>query len=546
MTILAAQPHVKALLDQYDVPSASATELLCARHPRKHTAFTFVNAELSASSISYGELLDSAERLAAAFAELGIGPGDRVATLMGKTRDFVVTLMAIWHLGAVHVPLFTAFAPPQIALRLNGSRAKAVVCDAANLPKLKPSGDLSADGGRTTIVSGVAPTSPGEVALDALMASSASPSQPARLGGDAPLVQLYTSGTTGAPKGVLVPIRALAAFHAYLQFGLDVVPGDVYWNAADPGWAYGLYYGVLAPLATGVPAIMVTAGFSPELTWSVLARYGVTNFAAAPTVYRALRAGTDRQPQGVRLRCASSAGEPLTPEVNEWAVEALGVAVHDHYGQTETGMLVNNHHHPSLRSSLKPGSMGRPMPGWSVRVLRDVEQAVAAAPGEPGVLAVDTAGSPLAWFTGYVDDPARSREKFSADRRWYLTGDLASVDEAGRFHFSSREDDVIIMAGYRIGPFEVESVIARHPDVAECAVVAAPDDIRGEVLEAYVVTRTAVDSRQLEAEVQRLVKTEFAAHAYPRAVHVVDHLPKTPSGKVQRFALRQQRNAASG
>ncbi|WP_431910933.1 AMP-binding protein [Amycolatopsis thermoflava] len=546
MTILAAQPHVKALLDQYDVPSASATELLCARHPRKHTAFTFVNAELSASSISYGELLDSAERLAAAFAELGIGPGDRVATLMGKTRDFVVTLMAVWHLGAVHVPLFTAFAPPQIELRLNGSRAKAVVCDAANLPKLKPSADLSADGGRTTIVSGAAPTSPGEVALDALMASSASPSQPARLGGDAPLVQLYTSGTTGAPKGVLVPIRALAAFHAYLQFGLDVVPGDVYWNAADPGWAYGLYYGVLAPLATGVPAIMVTAGFSPELTWSVLARYGVTNFAAAPTVYRALRAGTDRQPQGVRLRCASSAGEPLTPEVNEWAVEALGVAVHDHYGQTETGMLVNNHHHPSLRSSLKPGSMGRPMPGWSVRVLRDVEQAVAAAPGEPGVLAVDTAGSPLAWFTGYVDDPARSREKFSADRRWYLTGDLASVDEAGRFHFSSREDDVIIMAGYRIGPFEVESVIARHPDVAECAVVAAPDDIRGEVLEAYVVTRTAVDSRQLEAEVQRLVKTEFAAHAYPRAVHVVDHLPKTPSGKVQRFALRQQRNAASG
>jgi acetyl-CoA synthetase len=217
--------------------------------------------------------------------------------------------------------------------------------------------------------------------------------------------------------------------------------------------------------------------------------------------------------------------------------------VFDHYGQTEAGMLVNNHHHPALRRPLKPGSMGQPMPGWTVRVLWADRDEV-APPGTVGRLAADLPASPLTWFRGYAGNPAKSAEKFTGDGRWYLTGDVASADDEGYIHFSARDDDVIIMAGYRIGPFEVESVLATHPAVAECAVIAVPDEVRGEVLEAFVVPAAGQPgSAELEGQLQRHVKDRYAAHAYPRAVHFVAELPKTPSGKVQRFVLRQRRRA---
>jgi acetyl-CoA synthetase len=193
-------------------------------------------------------------------------------------------------------------------------------------------------------------------------------------------------------------------------------------------------------------------------------------------------------------------------------------------------MLVNNHHHPDLRQELRPGSMGRPMPGWSVTVL------------EPNRIAVDMKASPLAWFFGYHENPGATAERFSPDGRWYFTGDTGRVDAEGRFWFQSRDDDVIIMAGYRIGPFEVESVLATHPAVAECAAIAAPDELRGEALEACVVLRDGWEpSERLTAELQELVKRRYAAHAYPRAVHFLDMLPKTPSGKIQRYLLRRRR-----
>jgi acetyl-CoA synthetase len=248
-------------------------------------------------------------------------------------------------------------------------------------------------------------------------------------------------------------------------------------------------------------------------------------------------------PSNIKLRCASSAGEPLTPEVNEWSIAAFGVAVHDHYGQTEMGMLINNHHHPALHKPLKAGSMGQSMPGWTAVVLREQSDEL-ASPMEVGRVALDMTASPLAFFKGYYNDPAKSAEKFAGNGRWYLTGDTGFVDADGYFHFSSRDDDVIIMAGYRIGPFEVESAMAMHPAVAESAVIAVPDEIRGEVIEAYVVLRKPEEaSADLAGAIQQWVKTRYAAHAYPRAVHFVQTLPKTPSGKIQRFVLRQQRRA---
>ncbi len=338
----------------------------------------------------------------------------------------------------------------------------------------------------------------------------------------------------------MVPLRALAAFRTYAELALNLLPSDLYWCAADPGWAYGLYFGILATFTTGTPSLLVEGGFVAERTLAILEEHHVTNFAAAPTIYRSLRNLDSSNATTIRLRCASSAGEPLTPEVNDWAERALGVVVHDHYGQTETGMLINNHHHPELAI---PGSMGRVMPGWRAVVLHE-DRDEPAPPGTPGRLAIELRHSPLAWFTGYSDDPAKSAEKFADSGRWYVTGDTAWIDEDDYVHFSSRDDDVIIMAGYRIGPFEIESVLASHPAVAESAAIAAPDAIRGEVLEAYVVLRKGHEaSDALAHDLQSWVKHHYAAHAYPRVIHFVTALPKTPSGKVQRFVLKQQRRA---
>ncbi|MBF6415687.1 AMP-binding protein [Nocardia cyriacigeorgica] len=530
--------RVRELLDCYDRADASAAWLLCDRHPADAVAFTIIDSDLSSTDLTYGRLRAKSERFAAALARLGVEPGDRVATLMAKSEDLVVALLGIWRRGAVHVPLFTAFAPPAIAFRLTASGASIVIADPDQAGKLAPGDDIPADPPWRTIVTGDEPA-PGALRMRDLMAADADIEPAVAVGGDGLLVQLFTSGTTGTPKGVPIPVRALASFHAYQEFALDVRPDDVFWNAADPGWAYGLYYAILGPLASGTRSLLLHAGFSPALTWQVIDRFGVTNFAAAPTVYRALRADSAAPPK-VRLRRASSAGEPLTPEVVAWSADTLGVAVRDHYGQTEHGMVICNAWHDELNTEAPAGSMGRSLPGWACAVLAD-DADTEAPTGQLGRIAIDTERSPLLWFLGYLDAPERTAQRYTPDGRWYLTGDAGSQDADGFFHFSARDDDVIIMAGYRIGPFEVESVLVLHEDVAEAAVVGMPDELRGEVLEAFVVVREGVaGSAELEAELQTLVKKKFAAHAYPRRVHFVPSLPKTPSGKVQRFLLRQQ------
>ncbi len=535
---MSTDERVSELLAVYDRPDADAADLLCDRHPADAVAFTVVEADLSASDLTYGHLRRESARFAAALAGLGIGPGDAVAVLMGKSAELVVALLGIWRRGAVHVPLFTAFAPPAIAMRLEASGARVVVTDADQAPKLESAGD-----GRQVVVVGGAPET-GQLSFRELLAAQTGDEPEAAsvaVGGDGPLVLLFTSGTTGTPKGVPVPVRALASFHAYLEFGLDVSADDVFWNAADPGWAYGLYYAILGPLAAGRRSLLLHAGFSPALTWQVVERFGVTNVAAAPTVYRALRADPTPVPAGLRLRRASSAGEPLTPEVITWAEEHLGVPVRDHYGQTEHGMVIVNGWADAVRAPVRPGSMGRPLPGWSAAVLDDTATTV-LPPGQVGRVAIEVAGSPLLWFAGYADAPEKTAERYTDDGAWYLTGDAGSVDADGFFSFSARDDDVIIMAGYRIGPFDVESVLVTHPRVMETAVIGVPDALRGEVLEAFVVLRSGDrGDEQLAAELQQLVKEQFSAHAYPRTVHFVDELPKTPSGKVQRYVLRRRR-----
>lgn len=521
--------RVRELLDSWTGDELDVAELLCDRHPSDAVAFTIVQPDLTARDLTYGELGERSRRAAAAFAALGVGAGDRVATLMGKSEEYVVTLLGLWRAGAVHVPLFTAFAPPAIALRLHGADAKVVVADTDQRPKLEPGADdIPADAPWQVVTAGDLPEAD---AADA-------PRIPRS--GDAELIRLFTSGTTGTPKGVPIPVRAVASFQTYLEYGLHVTEDDVFWNAADPGWAYGLYYAITAPLAAGRRSLLLQAGFSPELTWQVLSTYGVTNFAAAPTVFRALRSGGVEIPSDLRLRRITSAGEPLNPEMVAWAEANLGVAIHDTYGQTELGMCVNNGWHPDVAGPIKEGSMGRPQPGWSLAVLEETSDEP-AAPGEQGRVAVDLEHSPGMWFTGYVDAPEKTAERFSPDGRWYLTGDAGSMDSDGYIFFSARDDDVIIMAGYRIGPFEVESALLGDSRVAEAAVVGVPDELRGEVVEAYVVLAPgAEETASLAEELKQRVKGQLAAHAYPRRIHVVEELPKTPSGKIQRFVLRER------
>jgi acetyl-CoA synthetase len=527
MTLVTPGTAVQEFLAAFEAPGARVGHLLCDRHPDDAIAFTFVDADLSSRDVTFGELGERSRRLAAAFTARGIGPGDRVATLLGPSADLVTTLLAIWRVGAVHVPLFTAFAPAAIAARTLDGRTKMIVCSPGERHKLQPGPDMPADPPWEIVVT-----------LDGLIRAHDPQPEPCAAGADAPFIELYTSGTTGAPKGVEIPVRALASFCSYQVYGLDHRDDDIYWNVGDPGWGYGLFFGITAPLALGRRSLLVGAGFSPDLAWQVLTRYGVTNLAGAPTFYRSLREAGRPPSADPRLRCCSAGGEPLGADVARWAEEELGATIRDHYGQTELGMVTADAWHPDVRSDPTPGSMGSALPGFSVAVLDD-ERDHPAPDGTPGRLAVDRAASPLFWFTGYAGRPEATAERFDPSGRWYLTGDRATRDAEGNLFFHGRDDDVIITAGYRVGPHDIEHTLLRHPEVAEAAVVGAPDELRGQIIEAYVVPRG--DRRDaLRTELRELVRHRYARHAYPRAVHFVPELPKTPSGKIQRGVLRRR------
>ena len=538
--------RVNYYVEKYTGDTISVAELLCDRHPEINLAFRIIEQDQSFNDISYKELREESEKLASGLIEEGVVPGDRIAMLMGKSKEFIVSLVAIWRVGGVYVPLFTAFSTPAVELRLKESNTKYIICDSLQLPKLEP---IARDA-KTNLKHIIVTASKKEIpdfcsAWDSYLSDIKQEKYPA-LNSQSPFIHIFTSGTTGHPKGVVLPIKALATLHAYAEFGLDLRSDDIFWNAADPGWAYGLFCGIIVSLATGIPSILLKGSFNPDLTLSILENHRITNFTAAPTVYRAIKSSTDILSKDFSIRCMSSAGEPLTPDVNQWALKFFGIPVHDHYGQTEASMIINNSHNSSLQRKLKVGSMGMAMPGWDVIVLNFNED-IPCEVGEVGRIAVDISSSPFAWFEGYIGNKEKSDEKFSKNGEFYLTGDTGKTDKDGYFYFISRDDDVIIMAGYRIGPFEVEAALSTNPAVNECAVIAAPDNIRGEVIEAFVVLKpNYLPSEELTKLLQEWVKTKFAAHAYPRSIHYVNSLPKNPSGKIQRYVLRDSRKHNHG
>ena len=530
--------QIRDWLATYDTPTASVAHLLCDRHPHDTIAITEISPDLTSHDLTYGQLAQRSAALAAGLAHLDISPGDHVATLMGKGIQLAITTLALWRLGAVHVPLLTAFAPSAIAHRLTRCATTLVICDDDQRPKLDPGPDIPTDTPWHIATTGPTPLRPGDHTLAELAAHAPDhPPQPVATGGDAPFVLLYTSGTAGPPKGVPVPVRALASLHTHHHYGLDVTDDDVYWNTADPGGAYGLYHGLISPLLAGHRTLHLRAGFDPELTLDVLALHGVTNLAAAPTVYRTLRATLKTLPPEIAIRRLSSAGEPLTSDIVDWATDMFGVPVRDHYGQSELGMCVGHHNHDDVATDLRESSLGTPLPGWTVTVL-DPMTDTEAPPGAFGRVAVDVKDSPLMWFTGYHANPGASESRFTPDGRWYLTGDTGSRDRDGYLFFSSRDDDAILMSGYRIGPFDVESALLQHPAVAEAAVYGIPDDLHGQIVAASIVLQDGVHpGEELADDLREMVRTHFAAHAYPRRITFVEDLPRTPSGKIRRSRL---------
>lgn len=490
-------------------------------------ALRWDSADGRSASVSYAELQALSARFAGLLNAQGIGPGDVVAGLLPRTPELLVTILGTWRAGAVYQPLFTAFGPKAIEQRLQTSEARLVVTDAANRAKL----DGLAVAPKVLLVDGEVPE--GDLAWAPEMGRQPPVFEPVLRRGSDLFLMMSTSGTSGPPKGVPVPLKALLSMLAYMRFGLDLRPDDRYWNIADPGWAYGLYFAVTGPLLLGQTTTFFDGAFTAENLYRVIRKHGINNLAGAPTAFRLLIAAGAEAAGAVkgRLRVVSSAGEPLNPEVIRWFAEHLDVTVHDHYGQTELGMVICNYH--GLRHAVKPGSAGFPIPGYRLVVLD--EQGRELPPGEPGVLAADLAQSPLMWFGGYW-----KRGHSAFDGAYYRSGDAVQRDADGRFSFVGRADDIITSSGYRIGPFDVESALVEHPAVVETAVIGKPDPERTEIVKAFVVLARDVDATDALKEAMRLhVRQRLSAHAYPREIEFVDALPKTPSGKIQRFLLRQ-------
>ncbi|OZY57436.1 AMP-binding protein [Pseudomonas lundensis] len=516
-----------------DLTALNACVECCDRHALPgRIALFWEGRDASSASYTFTELQDHAARFANFLLVQGVKRGDKVAGLLPRNVELLIVVLASWRIGAVYQPLFTAFGPKAIEHRLNSSGAVLVVTDAVNRPKLAEVNDCP------TVVTVGGPKGQGLVRGDysfwAELERYPAVCEPIMLTGEDPFLLMFTSGTTGPAKPLLVPLKAIVAFQAYTRDAVDLRPEDAFWNLADPGWAYGIYFGITGPLSMGHPITLYDGPFSVESTCRVIKKYAITNLTGSPTAYRLLIAAGDAFSSKIKgqLRAVSSAGEPLNPEVIRWFSEHLDVTIHDHYGQTEIGMVLCNHH--GLGHPVHLGAAGFASPGHRIVVLDDNHQELPV--GQPGILAVDRSQSPMCWFGGYHGFPTKA---FVGN--YYLSGDTVELNPDGSISFVGRSDDVITTSGYRVGPFDVESALIEHPAVIEAAVVGKPDPERTELVKAFVVLSPHYLGDAQLAETLRLhVRQRLAAHAYPREIEFVSELPKTPSGKLQRFILRNQ------
>jgi acyl-coenzyme A synthetase/AMP-(fatty) acid ligase len=483
------------------------TDLL-ERFPSSKPALVTIAADGERRVWHFGELIARAGGLSGALAARGVGRGDVVMTLVGNRIEWVLTLLACWRMGAVALPCSTQLRRGDLAHRVEATKPALCVGEDELLAELP-------DGVETMTLAEV---------WDALDEDRAQehPVAPADLDPEDGALVVFTSGTTGSPRGVLHVQRYLPGQEAQARHWLGAEDGDLVWCTTATGWSKSARNVFLAPWICGAAALLVEGRFDAERRLDLCEREGVTVLCQAPTEYRILaKRGLVRPVPS--LRRAVSAGEALDPGViADWR-ERAGLEICDGYGQTETGHVTGN----LVGEPIRDGSMGRPLPGFEVRVLSE-------EPGEPGELQVRAASCPT-FFGRYLGDMEPPE---LVDGEWWPTGDLVRRDEDGYLWYESRADDVILSSGYRIGPFEVESALASHPAVAEAAAVPAPDAERGQVVRAIVVLREGEPSDDLARELQDHVKRTTAPYKFPRIVEFAEALPRTSSGKVKRAELR--------
>ena len=507
---------------------------VCERHQAQpdRIAIYYENAAGETASYRFAQLKTFSDRFANSLKALGVCRGDRVAIVLSQRIETVIAHLAIYKLGAVALPLAVLFGTEALEYRLRDSAARVAICDASKydtLAELMPGlADL-----RHLVGCGIGDQSS---EFWQLLERSSDAFEMVETRADDPAGLIYTSGTTGPPKGALVAHRAVIANFTGFEMSQNFFPkaNDLVWTPADWAWTGGLWDALLPGLNYGVPVLAYEGGgFDPERVCQLMGKYAVTNAFIPPTALRMLRSIPDiRQRYEIKLRAVMSAGEQLGAELLHWGRETLGITINEMWGQTEFNYLVGN---CSAIMEPRPGSMGKPYPGHEVDIIDDDGQVVAT--GEQGELAVW--GDDPVGFIGYWNNEAATQAKYSGN--WFRTGDVGYKDEDGFLWFVGRKDDVISSAGYRIGPGEIEDSLIKHPAVSQAAVIGKPDELRGQIVKAFIVLNAGYTAtEELGREIQQAVRERLSAHEYPREVEFTTELPMTTTGKVRRIELRER------
>ncbi|HEX7329013.1 MAG TPA: AMP-binding protein [Casimicrobiaceae bacterium] len=531
---------------RWDVPADFNIAEACCRRwaaDRARFALYWEDEDGSRLALTFWDLEQRANRLAHALRAAGVARGDRIALVLPQRPETIVTHVAAYALGAVVVPLSFLFGPEALEYRLGNSAAKVAVVDRQSLPNLAPIRNRLP--GLAQVIGVAGAEGDGVVAWEEFIDGQPRTFESVTTGPRDPALLIYTSGTTGPPKGALMPHSAVLGnlpgfIHSHDGYPQ---PGDLFWSPADWAWTGGLMDALLPALYFGQPIVGYRGRFDPESALRLIERYQVRNTFLFPTALKLMMKAYPRPRDtfDVNLRSIMSAGEAVGTAVFEWAREALGVTINEMFGQTEMNYIVGNSH---TLWPTKPGSMGRPYPGHRVTLLDDDGNEVAR--GEPGDVAMhrvapDGTPDPV-FFLEYAGNPDATRKKFSGD--WCRTGDVATMDDDGYLWYQGRADDVFKAAGYRIGPSEIENCLVRHPAVANAAVVPSPDEVRGNVVKAFVVLAPGhAPSRELEDDLAQHVRRYLAPYEYPKEIEFLDALPMTTTGKVQRKVLRDRERA---
>lgn len=504
---------------------------------REDTALRWRGAHGESIDISWSSLAKQSSRAANAFHEAGVRPGERVFLLLPRIPELYVVAMGALKGRHVVCALFSAFGPDPIRERMSLGDARVLVTTSGLYArKVAPIRD-QLPGLRHVFITGIGEPPPGTVSLDAAMAAARQTWAIPPTSLDDPALLHFTSGTTGRPKGALHVHGAVLHHVVSAMYALDLRQGDLFWCTADPGWVTGTSYGIVAPLALGVESVVYEGEFDAAAWYSVLSREGVSVWYTAPTAVRMMmKAGTGlaKQRPLPRLRFIASVGEPLNAEAVRWGNDAFGLPIHDNWWQTETGgILIANF----AGMDIKPGSMGKPLPGVTAALMRRRDDGTLepVGPGIEGEIAIRRGWPSL--FREYLDNPERTSRCFVGD--WYLSGDLARVDPDGYFWFVGRADDVIKTAGHLVGPTEVERVLTAHAAVVEAAVIGKPDPMAFETIKAFVVLRPGFEaSEELRLGILGHARRHLGAAIAPKEVEIVATLPRTRSGKILRRLLR--------